>query len=415
MLYYFIRNTAANAFRKLFVYQQSGVTNSHTYMCVVGLSAHCASSHNCTQDMTYNSRASCMSYGKVKCGSRALPRTNGPENARALSHSISSSTFRTLLLNYNIRDMMLLLHRATASKLASIISRRTCMPVSTHCQFDSARRPAAGRSIRCAHQQDEHNNIQHQLHQHQPHRLIRCFSSSGEKDKDLSSDNTSAGENNANDIETVDKDDEDDKSATGSEEAYVGTDNENTEDDESTVKDTESTTNNDQQTPGYFPWRHDSEVPTRILEKNDFSGMPNNYRSRFVRRLVACRELDISPLAAIGPIPFFARSWETEMANNFAIAFELALEELLKSIFHEDRIQVKNRRADDQVIIVDSSVKSDADSDVDTSNNLDKNEYLNSMMDKKLIAKYQSVNTDNFHLKLSIKPTEAILESIFAM
>ena len=63
-----------------------------------------------------------------------------------------------------------------------------------------------------------------------------------------------------------------------------------------------------QQQQTFFPWRHESTETARLLEKDDFSGMPNNFRVRFVRRLVACRELNMTALDAI-PIPFYARGW----------------------------------------------------------------------------------------------------------
>jgi len=37
------------------------------------------------------------------------------------------------------------------------------------------------------------------------------------------------------------------------------------------------------------------------------------------------------------------------------------------------------------------------------------------MFDKKLVAKYQSVNPDNLHLKLTVRPVEAKLQHIFAV
>lgn len=66
----------------------------------------------------------------------------------------------------------------------------------------------------------------------------------------------------------------------------------------------------------YFPWHHSPSLPDRILNKDDLSGMPNNMRARFVRRMIAGRELnltiwDILPLG-------FEREWEEELAGNFA-------------------------------------------------------------------------------------------------
>lgn len=160
--------------------------------------------------------------------------------------------------------------------------------------------------------------------------------------------------------------------------------------------------NNKQKKREVLPWRHESYPLLRIEEKNDYSYMPNNFRSRFVRRLVACRELNLSPLQAI-PIPFFAQSWESTLANNFKTAFELALIELLTSTFHDD--EVSHVKIGQSITYCNKKV--------DNGNSLEDNEYLNRMLDKNLIAKYQHINTDNLHLTLSINPIEANLESIF--
>lgn len=46
---------------------------------------------------------------------------------------------------------------------------------------------------------------------------------------------------------------------------------------------------------------------------------------------------------------------------------------------------------------------------------LTENEYLNSMVDKNLLARYQLVDKKSIHLKLSVKPTSAKLQHIFAI
>lgn len=43
------------------------------------------------------------------------------------------------------------------------------------------------------------------------------------------------------------------------------------------------------------------------------------------------------------------------------------------------------------------------------------NDYLNSMMDKNLLARYQLVDTKSIHLKLSVTPTSAKLQHLFAI
>lgn len=161
----------------------------------------------------------------------------------------------------------------------------------------------------------------------------------------------------------------------------------------------------DNNSGNYFPWRHESQPTKRLLEKNDFSGMPNNFRARLIRRLVSCRELNISLLEAI-PVPFFVHTWETELVDNFKAAFMLSVSELLSSIF---QTPVKNEHG---VISIDSRNKLNA-----TTIPVEKDEYLNRMLDKNLLTKYQSVNANanKLRLKLSIRPIEATLEHIFTV
>ena len=80
-----------------------------------------------------------------------------------------------------------------------------------------------------------------------------------------------------------------------------------------------------QQQPHYFPWRNESTLPQCLLDQDDYSGMPNNFRARFLRRLITCRELNLHPVNAM-PLPFGYEEWEEELADNFSNAFELALE-----------------------------------------------------------------------------------------
>ncbi|KAL7527797.1 hypothetical protein ACHAXR_006264 [Thalassiosira sp. AJA248-18] len=167
--------------------------------------------------------------------------------------------------------------------------------------------------------------------------------------------------------------------------------------------------NDDQHEPVYFPWRHESTPPTRILDMDDFSGMPNNFRARFLRRLIACRELNLTPLNAV-PLPFgFSQEWEEDLANNFAVAFKLSLEELLKSVFR-GQVTINRDMDGNGDISINSAVKNEEEAaeDADAS-------YLNKMMDENLIAKYQSVDPKNLHLKLSIRTIEAKLQHIFAV
>jgi hypothetical protein len=83
-----------------------------------------------------------------------------------------------------------------------------------------------------------------------------------------------------------------------------------------------------------FPWRHDSSLPERVLECNDLSG-PSNPTTRdpqFLRKIIAARELNI-PIWDALPIPLHKNSWEVTLADNFAVAFSFAMEELFRSIF----------------------------------------------------------------------------------
>lgn len=83
-----------------------------------------------------------------------------------------------------------------------------------------------------------------------------------------------------------------------------------------------------------FPWRHDSSLPERVLERNDLSG-PFNPTARdpqFLRKIIAARELNI-PIWDALPIPLHKNSWEVTLADNFAVAFAFAMEELFRSIF----------------------------------------------------------------------------------
>jgi hypothetical protein len=155
----------------------------------------------------------------------------------------------------------------------------------------------------------------------------------------------------------------------------------------------------------YFPWRHESQPTKRLLEKNDFSGMPNNFRARLIRRIVSCRELNTSMLEAI-PVPFFTHNWESELVANFTQAFLLAFSELISSTF---QTPVKNEQgiisldSEERIIVNDANVLLEDDA------------YLNKMMDKNLLAMYQAVCADKLRLKLSIRPVDAALEHIFTV
>jgi hypothetical protein len=82
-----------------------------------------------------------------------------------------------------------------------------------------------------------------------------------------------------------------------------------------------------------FPWRHDSSLPERVLERNDLSGPfnPTARDPKFLRKIIAARELNI-PIWDALPIPLHKNSWEVTLADNFAVAFSFATEELFRSI-----------------------------------------------------------------------------------
>lgn len=83
-----------------------------------------------------------------------------------------------------------------------------------------------------------------------------------------------------------------------------------------------------------FPWRHNSSLPERILERNDLSGSfnPTARDPKFLRKIIAARELNI-PIWDALPIPLHRNDWEVTLANNFASAFTFAMEELFRSVF----------------------------------------------------------------------------------
>lgn len=152
-------------------------------------------------------------------------------------------------------------------------------------------------------------------------------------------------------------------------------------------------------------------LPDRVLEHNDFSGTfnPTTRDPQILRKLIAARELNISAWDVI-PVPFHKHEWEIDLANNFAVAFAFAMEELFRSIF---QVLVKNEHG---VVSIDTSMGSDCANSVrkEKLHPLKDNEYLRGMMDKKLIDQYQ-INPENLKLKFSLQPIEAELQHIFAV
>ena len=161
----------------------------------------------------------------------------------------------------------------------------------------------------------------------------------------------------------------------------------------------------------HFPWRHEPEPPARIAEMDDFSGMPNNARARFVRRLVACRELGLTTWEGVS-LPFFTHQWEDDLAGNFKIAFGLAIEELMKRTF---RGAVKVTKAPNDAV-ESVSFESSAEADTETNGSRREHEaYLNSMFEDKLVQEFQTIDFDRLRLKLAVRPVTATLQHIFAV
>ena len=156
-----------------------------------------------------------------------------------------------------------------------------------------------------------------------------------------------------------------------------------------------------------FPWRHSATPPTRLLQNNDLSGMPQNFRARFVRRLIASKELNLSAWQALPSLlPFLEqRPWEEELAGNFSVAFGLAIKELMETLFPDSSNAVRYNE-EDQSLYVKSMTNNNSIS-------IQQNEYLNSMMDELLLQQYD--NLPNISIHLTLKPIRAQLENIFAV
>lgn len=239
---------------------------------------------------------------------------------------------------------------------------------------------------------------------HYTHPYTRAFSSSGGGSKD--DDKASVSD------ESIDNSEPEDTTATADSNDAPTQDDDDDSDDNNSSKKT------------HFPWRHESTPLARITEKDDYSGMPNNFRARFLRRLIACREINLTPLHAV-PLPFgIVHEWERDLSNNFAVAFRFGMEELLRDVFR-GKVAVENSTGgeyDEDGISIDTSVIITENEDDDASEKdvvpylaEESNEYLKQMFDEDLLAIYQSIDPDNLHLKLSIRPIKATLQHIFAV
>mmetsp|Transcript_9173 Transcript_9173/g.16584 ORF Transcript_9173/g.16584 Transcript_9173/m.16584 type:complete len:449 (-) Transcript_9173:560-1906(-) len=319
-------------------------------------------------------------------------------------------------------------------------------------------------------QQQQHQQRQHRQQEHFDYPLfcqsVRASSSESKKEEKSNSDSASSpveneigtknNNNNNNDIagsndsiaptdknemedESVAIRSERDSTTTTASACETKTENEINNDKRSTAS-TSTSTPVDKVTN--FPWRHSPVPPARILRNDDLSHMPNNVRARFVRRVVACKELNVNgtPWWNAVPLPFgMRREWERELANNFALAYGLAMEELLGSVCsrngggsEEGRGRVARVVNDGDGVSIDSSVAcedgdggEDDDEKVASSEggygdevitkSLEGNSYLNSMLDKKLVERYSLLDPDKCSLKLTIRPMDAKLHSIFAV
>src|SRR5210317_1345394 len=169
----------------------------------------------------------------------------------------------------------------------------------------------------------------------------------------------------------------------------------------------------------HFPWRHSATPLPRIQNNDDYSGMPKNVRAKFVRKLIAIREMNLSFWDALpilpALLPGYRHEWERELSTNFEIAFRLALEELLCTLFSNltltlsdenhcvsiDTSKMMTRRKNDAAA---ASVELDANEKTTKTSESASNDYLNQMIDQTLLQKYQQLDLQHLQLKLTIKP-----------
>ena len=173
------------------------------------------------------------------------------------------------------------------------------------------------------------------------------FFSSGDKNDENDRPNAVDGNDGVVDAETESTNSDDDNESSS---------NTNDDDDEQQQ--------HQQQQPHYFPWRNESSLPQRLLDQDDYIGMPNNFRACFLRRLIACQELSLHPVNAMS-LPFgYVQEWEEELADNFSNAFELGLEELLNGVFRGSGL-VKVVHEDGGLLIDSSSDRKEEDVNFD--------------------------------------------------
>ena len=167
----------------------------------------------------------------------------------------------------------------------------------------------------------------------------------------------------------------------------------------------------------HFPWRHSATPLPRIQNNDDYSGMPNNVRAKFVRKLIAIREMNLSFWDALpilpALLPGYRHEWERELSTNFGIAFRLALEELLCTLFSNLTLTLSD---ENHCVSIDTSKmkrRKNADADLDDnekttktsqSASIENNDYLKQMIDQTLLQKYQQLDLQYLQLKLTMRP-----------
>lgn len=185
----------------------------------------------------------------------------------------------------------------------------------------------------------------------------------------------------------------------------------------------------------HFPWRHSNDPLLRVQNKDDYSGMPNNARARFVRRLIATRELNLTFFDALRLPSILGalfgwntrHGWEEELSANFTTAFGLAFSELLRTLFSRSSSSSTcagfgsvSHEHPDCIILIDTSKKTKLNAHSpppppDGISSIENNDYLKQMIDETLLKQYLQLNLQHLQIKLSIKPIGSKIQNIFAV
>ncbi|KAL7491435.1 hypothetical protein ACHAWT_000779 [Skeletonema menzelii] len=151
--------------------------------------------------------------------------------------------------------------------------------------------------------------------------------------------------------------------------------------------------------------------------------MPQNFRARLVRRLIAAKELNLSVWHALPSLlPFLEqqRPWEEELAGNFSVAFGLAMKELMETLFPANNAVRYNEENQSLSLLVESVALAQSNTNNSNSISIQQNNYLNNMVDSLLLQQYQHLqnlqqNLPNISIHLTLKPIRAQLKNIFAI